>query len=61
MSLAWATPSVGSLYKDMEEGSFFSLPACSHLTGKSIHTMALAPTSGFKHLRRPVEIFSVVD
>lgn len=36
MPLIWTTPSAGSLYKGMEEGSLYSLPACSHLTIKSV-------------------------
>ena len=31
--------------KDMEEGSFCSLPACSCLASKSIPSLALEPTS----------------
>ena len=48
--LIWATPAAGSLYKDIEEGSFCSWPACTHLTCKSTPSLALEPpSSGFQH------------
>jgi hypothetical protein len=38
--LAADTPSAGSPCKEMEEGSFCSLPACSHSASKSIPPLA---------------------
>ena len=44
-SLIWTTPPAGSLYKDMEEGSFQSLPSCPYLATTSIPSLASEPTS----------------
>lgn len=49
MTFIWATPSAGSLYKDMLEGRICSLPASPHLASKSIPSLALQFTSlGFQ-------------
>ena len=37
------TPSAGSLSKDVEEGSFLFLSACSHLASKSIPSLTFGP------------------
>lgn len=46
--LVCAVPCAGSLYKDMEVGSFRSLLACPYLAGKSTPSPALGPTLGFQ-------------
>ena len=51
--LIWATPSAESLYKDIEEGCFCSLPTCPYLASTSIPSLALEPTSlGFQHIQK---------
>jgi hypothetical protein len=51
--LIWAMPSAGSLYKDIEEGSFCSLPACPCLDSTSIPSQALEPSSsGCQHTQK---------
>jgi hypothetical protein len=55
--LIWAAPSAGSLYKDMEEGRFYSLPACPHLTSTSIPSLALEPLGGGIPAYRPADPF----
>lgn len=50
--LIWASPWAGSLYEDVEEGRFCSVP-CSCLTSKSIPLLTLEPISlGFQCLLR---------
>lgn len=41
----WATPYIGSLYEDTEEGRFCSVPACSPLADKCLLSLALEPAS----------------
>lgn len=48
--LVCAMTSAGSLCKDMEVGSFCSLPACPYLAGKSIPSLATEPTLGFQYI-----------
>lgn len=49
--LIWVTLSSGSLYKDMKEGRFCSMPTCSCLDTSSIPSLALEPNSpGFQHI-----------
>ena len=49
LPLIWAIPSPRSLYKNLEEGRFFSLPASPRLTSTSIPSLALEPISlGFQ-------------
>ncbi|XP_005366687.1 trafficking protein particle complex subunit 13 [Microtus ochrogaster] len=43
--LTWATPSAGSLCKDLEEGNICSLTACPRLASKSIPSLADLQTS----------------
>jgi hypothetical protein len=43
--LNWAIPFAGSLNKDLEEGTFCSLPAFFCFAGKPIPSLALEPTS----------------
>lgn len=58
--ITWATPSAGSLCKDLE-GSFCSVPACSPRASESIPSLALEPPSlGSKVHWRPYETFSLV-
>lgn len=52
MPLIWTTPSAGSLYKGMEEGSCCSLPAFPHLASTFISSLALASTSGFQCIQQ---------
>jgi hypothetical protein len=48
MALIWAIHCPGSVYKDIEEGSFCSLPTCPHLVSTSIPSLAVESTNFFR-------------
>lgn len=50
LDLISATPSAGSLYKDLEGGRFCSLPVWSHLAIKSIPSLTLESPLGFQNI-----------
>ena len=51
LDLIWIMPSACSLYKNTEEGSFYSLTVCSCPYRQSITSLELEPTSRFQHIR----------
>lgn len=64
-SLIWATPSAGSLYLDMEEGSFCSLPVWPY-SCRQIHSFTgirVDTSSGFQYIQKiqPCETEEVLD